>query len=145
MSPPVDAVVILLDLGPLADADLVAECARVGAGAVRSGTEFPGVVSLPPGGGVLEDVLLGPDPVGELAAALRTRPPETLAVGGDSVRAVLAGLAAGTQVLVRASGDRRADVQAVARAAALARLAGRAPLTGAELGPWLVDPGEPVR
>ena len=94
------------------------------------------MASLPDGVGP-RTVLLGADPVTELAGVLRAASAGDLAVGGEHVSALFAGLAAGAHLLVRAGGDRRADVQAVARAAALARLAGRIPLTPEQVrGRW---------
>jgi hypothetical protein len=98
------------------------------------------------------ELQLGADPIAELHRALRLHPPEDLVIGGADVTALLAGLAAGTHLRAgsadmpdpsapdpsapnpsapnpSAPRSQRGEVQLVARAAALARLAGRPPMT----------------
>ncbi|HSY14984.1 MAG TPA: hypothetical protein VK816_03280 [Jatrophihabitantaceae bacterium] len=132
------------------------EVARVGAGALRlpeaSGewslatrraVEFAtGLVVLAPGDEPVE-LLLRDEPIAELHAALMLRPAGELVVGGPAVSALLAGLAAGTHLRAGSAdfldapgvagtlsgAGVRHEVQLVARAAGLARLAGRPPMT----------------
>jgi hypothetical protein len=122
------------------------EVARVGAAAVRLPAADPGwlddaraaveaatdlVVVVP---GELSEVTLGADPLGELTDAA--------VVGGADVTALLAGLAAGRHLRAGSAdtpgdGSVKHEVQLVARAAALARLAGRTPMTPAEARSYL--------
>jgi hypothetical protein len=130
-------------MAPATLAVLCVETARVGASAVRlpsadaswladarSAIEAAtDLVVLDPDDAPLE-LLLGDDPIAELHAAERT----DLIVGGRAVSALLAGLAAGTHLRAGSAdspggGSVRHEVQLVARAAALSRLAGRVPMT----------------
>jgi hypothetical protein len=75
------------------------------------------------------ELIVGPDPLGELRGVT----PDVI-VGGADVTALLAGLAAGCHLRAGSAdspgdGSVRYEVQLVARAAALARLAGRVPMT----------------
>ncbi len=123
-----DGVGLVLVAEGQLDPDVVADCARVGVGAVRADVVSTADVLVLRDDQGPRSVVLGVDPVPELAALLDGVRPDTLAVGGADVRAVLAGLAAGTHLHVRAAGERRDVVAAAARAGALARLAGRPPL-----------------
>jgi beta-keto acid cleavage enzyme len=123
------------------------ECARVGAAAIRlplQGASWSSALEGATGLVVLgvddgpRDAVLGPDPITELHLLLGSSSPRSLAVGGAEVTALLAGLAAGTHLRAGPAdtpgdGSRRHDVQLVARAAALARLAGRPPMTPDEV------------
>ena len=142
-------------MAPVTLAALAVEVVRVGAGAVRlppadagwlmaarSAVESAtGLLVLDPDDQPFE-LLLGPSPVAELHAALAERAADELVVGGPDVRALFAGLAAGTHLRAgsadtslgsTADASPRHDVQLVARAAALARLAGRPPMPASEL------------
>ncbi len=132
-------------------AALAVECARVGAGAVRLpagdddwlAASFAAITAATelvvlPVSAAPHDLLLGADPVPELARALDERDARELVVGGPAVSALLAGLAAGTHLRAGSADtpgacSTREEVQLVARAAALARLAGRVPMTPAEI------------
>jgi len=79
------------------------------------------------------ELLLGANPVAELHSALGALPASALVVGGQEVAALLAGLAGGTHLRAGSAdtpgdGSLRHDVQLVARAVALSRLAGRPPM-----------------
>jgi hypothetical protein len=129
---------------PLAQlARFAVEVARVGAGALRLPPADAGwlvdastavssasdlVVLLP--GEAPEELILGSTPIAELHSAVGF----TGAVGGASVAALLAALAAGLHVRAGSAdtpgdGSLKHEVKLVARAAALARLAGRVPMT----------------
>ncbi len=127
------------------------EVARVGAGAVRLPaadeawlTDARAAISASTDLLVvdgLRELTLGPDPIALLHGADRT----DLVVGGPDVSALLAGLAAGTHLRAGSAdtpgdGSVRHEVQLVARAAALARLAGRVPMTPAEARDYLARP-----
>ena len=151
MAEPVPAVPVLIVYAPAVTvpatlAVLCVEVARVGAAAVRLPPADPSwladaraaieaatdLVVLAPDAAPLE-LLLGDDPIAELNAAQR----DDLIVGGRAVSALMAGLAAGTHLRAGSAdspGDAsvRHEVQLVARAAALSRLAGRVPMTPAE-------------
>jgi hypothetical protein len=149
MAEPVPSVLIVYAPAVMAPATLAVLCvevARVGASAVRLPSADPAwlasarsaveaatdLIVLAPGDAPLE-LQLGDDPIAELPAADRTG----LVIGGRTVSALLAGLAAGTHLRAGSAdtpGDAsvRHEVQLVARAAALSRLAGRVPMTPAE-------------
>ncbi len=133
-------------------ATLCVETARVGAGAVRlppadeawlqearaAITATSSLLVLEPSDEPAELIIEG-DPL----AALRAVPDlGALVVGGREVSALLAGLAVGAH-LRAGSGDARGevsareDMQLLARAAALARLAGRTPMTPDEARAYL--------
>jgi hypothetical protein len=127
------------------------EVARVGAGAVRlpdadaawlddaraavlAATDLAVVDAL-------RELTLGADPIAQLHGAEL----DSLVVGGPDVTALLAGLAAGTHLRAGSAdtpgdGSVRHEVQLVARAAALSRLAGRAPMSPAEARDYLSQP-----
>jgi hypothetical protein len=133
---------------PTALASLAVECARVGASAVRLPDADPAwtqaaaaaitaatdlTVLGPDYGPRL--LRLGPNPIAQLHEVLGEA--ADIVVAGPLVSALLAGLAAGTHLQAGSAdtpGERstRAEVQLVARAAALARLAGRPPMTPAD-------------
>ena len=128
-------------------ARFAAEVARVGAGALRlpaadaswldaaraAVSAATDLVVLDPGGGPRE-LLLGDRPIAELQAA---GDHAALVVGGPGVTALLAGLAAGSHLRAGSAdspgdGSVKHEVQLVARAAALSRLAGRVPMNPSE-------------
>jgi beta-keto acid cleavage enzyme len=149
MAEPVPAVLIVYAPAVMAPATLAVLCvevARVGASAVRLPSADPSwlasarsaieaatdLIVLAPDVAPRE-LLLGEEPIAQLHAADST----DLVVGGPAVSALLAGLAAGTHLRAGSAdtpGDAsvRHEVQLVARAAALSRLAGRVPMTTAE-------------
>jgi hypothetical protein len=130
-------------------AGLAVEVIRVGAGAVRlppadqvwlsaarSAVErSTELVVLDPDVAPRE-LLLDDDPIAALHADGADNGSD-LVVGGTRVSALLAGLAAGTHLRVGSAdtpgdGSVRQEVQLVGRAAALARLSGRIPMTASE-------------
>jgi hypothetical protein len=146
MADPVLIVYAPAVLAPTQLAALCVETARVGAAAVRLPDADAAwldeartaviascdLVVLAPGDGPRE-LLLGSDPIAELHCVERA----DLVVGGPEISALLAGLAAGTHLRAGSAdspgdGSTRHEVQLVARAAALSRLAGRVPMTPAE-------------
>jgi hypothetical protein len=155
MADPVLIVYAPAVIPPRQVAAFAVEVARVGAGAVRLPPADPGwlsdarsaieaatdLVVLDPQGGPRE-LLLGPAPLAELSEL--TGSSVELVVGGPDVRALLAGLAAGTHLRAGSvdtpgDGSPRHDVQLVGRAAALARLSGRLPMTPAEARSYLAS------
>lgn len=137
-------------------AAVAVEVARVGAAVLRlprvdaatraALQDVTDLLVLDPDVGPVE-LLLGADPLAELVGALSVgalsgrvlggRAGAELVVGGRDVGALFAGLAAGTHLRAGSAdtpgdGSTRHDVQLVARAAALTRLAGRVPMSVAE-------------
>ena len=156
MAEPIAIVYAPAELPAQRTAAVAVEVARVGAAVLRLPRVDPAtraavqdvtdLLVLDPDAGPVE-LLLGADPLAELHRALtdraltdralRERAAVDLVVGGRDVNALFAGLAAGTHLRAGSAdtpgdGSTRHDVQLVARAAALTRLAGRVPMSVAE-------------
>ena len=154
MAEPIAIVYAPAELPAQRTAAVAVEVARVGAAVLRlprvdaitraAVRDVTDLLVLDPDAGPVE-LLLGDDPLSELhralndltGRALHDRAGADLVVGGRDVSALFAGLAAGTHLRAGSAdtpgdGSTRHDVQLVARAAALTRLAGRVPMSVAE-------------